>query len=112
MKQPIRQARMVLTVGTAALLASFIFGKLATSHTNGPAAGDGSHTTHGYTYHGASQDYMAVPHPWSITYAIPGTDYYTRDMDRQRRWEDEERKDDPPAVPEWARTREITLASE
>jgi len=112
MKQSFEQKRLVWTVGAMVLAASLIFGKFTASHTNSPAADSGTHGTQGYTYHGASRDYSAVPHPWSLTYASPGSDYYMRDRDRQHRWEDEERKEQPRSVPEWARPLEITLASE
>lgn len=112
MKQSFEHMRLVWVLGAFVLVASFIFGKVATSHVHDSAANKGTHTVQQYTFQGASQDYTAVPHPWSLTYARPGTDYYMRDRDRQRRWEDEKRKDEASAVPEWARAREITLASD
>jgi len=112
MKQLFEQMRLVWIVGVMVLVASFMFAKSATSNMNDPTSYAGTQTTQRYTYHGSSPGYTAVPHPWSLTYARPGTDYYMRDRARQRRWEDEDRKEDPPLVPEWARAREITLASQ
>jgi len=112
MKRSVQKMRLVWSVGAILLMASLVFGTFATSPSNVTTAGGGPDATQGYIYRGPSQDYAVVPHPWSLTYASPGSDCYVRDMDRHRRWEDEERKDSPPAVPERARTREITLASE
>ena len=112
MKQSSQQTRLVWTVGIVILAASFIFAKVATSHSNTPLAGGGTPSTHAYKYWGPSQDYAAVPHPWSLTYARSGSDYRMRDMERHRRWENEERKDGLTQALKWARTEGITLAPE
>ena len=108
MKHSIKQTHVVWAVGTALLTASLAFGEYTTSHTTGAVADRGTDTARGYTYGGPAQNNAAVPHPWSLTYASPGSDYYVRDMARLHSWEGEERTEE---VLEWARTPEITIAS-
>lgn len=112
MNESIRQKRLVWTAGFALIATSFIFAQLATSHTNDPFTGDTKGSTDTYTYAGSSQDYAAAPHPWSLTYAGPGSVYRMRDMERQRRWESEARQDLERESLKWARVEGITVAAE
>lgn len=107
-----QQKRLVWTAGFALIAASFVFAQLATSNTTDPFADDSKGSTDTYTYAGSSQDYAAAPHPWSLTYAGPGSIHRMRDMERHRRWESEARKDLERESLKWARVEGITVDSE
>ncbi len=112
MKQTNLQKRLTWNAGFALIAASFIFAQLATSHTNGPFAGDSKGPTDSYTYAGSSQDYAAAPHPWSLTYAGPESVYHILDTERRRLWEIEARQDLERESLKWARIKGISVDSE
>lgn len=112
MKQSEQQKLLVWVAGSAIIAASFVFAQLATSHTNDPFAGGATGSTDTYAYAGSSQDYAAVTHPWSLTYAGIGSVYHMRDTERRRHWESEARQDLERESTKWARIEGISVDSE